>query len=169
MVFCNSISLLTLLFLLSTFLYFVGFFLPCTICVHNHFFVKRHYFYATTVFYWIQSFEVFLKGLGSDNLSRVLRGAVLWGWHSEPEERTPKGCGWNLCGGRDPRLGRALSSHLQSPSRACYCQSPTEHPLARLCGEEFAPGSQSGEEKGRLGAEEDRFGARFGAGKSVVS
>lgn len=64
----------------------------------------------------------------------------------------------------DPQLGRALSSHLQSPSRACYCQNLTEHPLARLCGEGFAPGSQSGEEKGRFGAEEDRFGA----GKSVV-
>ena len=100
MVFYNWI-LLTLLFLLSTFLYFVGFFLPCTICVHNHFFVKRHYFYATIVFCWIQPFEVFLKGLGSYNLSRMLRGAVLWSWHSEPEERTPKGCCWNLCGGRE--------------------------------------------------------------------
>lgn len=100
MVFCNWI-LLTLLFLLSTFLYFVGFFLPCTICVHNHFFVKKHYFYATIVFCWIQSFEVFLKGLGSYNLSCMLRGAVLWSWHSEPEERTPKGCCWNLWGGRE--------------------------------------------------------------------
>lgn len=144
MVFYNWI-LLTLLFLLSTFLYFVGFFLPCTICVHNHFFVKRHYFYATIVFCWIQPFEVFLKGLGSYNLSRMLRGAVLWSWHSEPEERTPKGCCWNLCGGRvllgtRPETsdweGPSLS-HFQSPSREN--QSQTEHPLARLCGEEFAP------------------------------
>lgn len=159
MVFCNCISLLTLLFLLSTFLYFVGFFLPCTVCVYNHFFVKRHYFMLQLYFVEFSPFEVFLKGLGR---SCVL-GSRPVGLALELEERTPSCC-WNLCGGRErPErggvswLGRALSSHLQSPLGGLLLSESDRTPLARLCGEGFAPGSRS-LEKRRVDSELRRTG-----------
>lgn len=165
MVFC-LIVLFWLILLLSTFLYFVGF--SSTRLISQPFLYKeRHYFYATVYFVEFGHLSL-LKGLEAKT-SQACSGAVLVGLALRLErgpQRLLLEPLWGqgvLPGARrgDPRLQEGPLLPPQSPLCGPAAVRIWQNTLWQgSVGKEFAPGSQSGEEKGRFGAEEDGFGAR---------